>query len=58
MAFYSEIVEAYDAIFPLNETQLFFVEEACCGSLASKVFWILVVEQVPYLSPWHAEVRE
>ena len=36
MAFYSEIVEAYDAIFPLNETQLFFVEEACCGSLASK----------------------
>lgn len=36
MAFYSEIVEAYDSIFPYNESQLFFVEAACDGSLASK----------------------
>lgn len=36
MAFYSEIVEAYDAIFPYDEAQLFFVEEACNGSVASK----------------------
>lgn len=37
MAFYSEIVEAYDAIFPLNTKQLEFVQEAEDGSLASKV---------------------
>ncbi|MCU4154518.1 class I SAM-dependent methyltransferase [Carboxylicivirga sp. A043] len=36
MAFYSEIVEAYDAIFPFNEAQLAFVEGACKGSLVSK----------------------
>ncbi|WP_430813559.1 class I SAM-dependent methyltransferase [Carboxylicivirga sp. RSCT41] len=35
MAFYSEIVEAYDVIFPLNEAQLAFVEEACNGALES-----------------------
>ena len=36
MAFYSKIVEAYDAIFPLNQKQLEFVQEACDGSLTSK----------------------
>ncbi|MCT4590779.1 MAG: class I SAM-dependent methyltransferase [Carboxylicivirga sp.] len=36
MAFYSKIVEAYDAIFPLNPKQLEFVQQACTGALASK----------------------
>ncbi|WP_439182334.1 class I SAM-dependent methyltransferase [Carboxylicivirga taeanensis] len=36
MAFYSEIVEAYDAIFPLNKKQVSFVQEALGGALAGK----------------------
>jgi 2-polyprenyl-3-methyl-5-hydroxy-6-metoxy-1,4-benzoquinol methylase len=36
MAFYSEIVAAYDAIFPLNQAQLTFVQKALGGALASK----------------------
>ncbi|MBS2213432.1 class I SAM-dependent methyltransferase [Carboxylicivirga mesophila] len=36
MAFYSELVEAYDAVFPLNPKQLEFVQQACGGSLAAK----------------------
>ncbi|MBR8534244.1 class I SAM-dependent methyltransferase [Carboxylicivirga sediminis] len=36
MVFYSELVEAYDAVFPLNPKQLEFVQKACDGSLASK----------------------
>ncbi len=36
MEFYSQIVQAYDAIFPLNEKQLDFVEGALGGRLLSK----------------------
>lgn len=36
MAFYSEIVAAYDAIFPLNQAQLTFVQKALGGALTSK----------------------
>ncbi len=36
MEFYSEIVEAYDALFPLNQKQVIFVQEAFGGALVSK----------------------
>lgn len=36
MAFYSEIVTAYDALFPLNKAQLVFAQAALGGALASK----------------------
>lgn len=36
MAFYSEIINAYDALFPYNEKQLAFTELCCGASLHNK----------------------
>nr|WP_319399391.1 class I SAM-dependent methyltransferase [uncultured Carboxylicivirga sp.] len=36
MEFYSNIVDAYDQLFPFNEKQLLFVEKALNGQLAQK----------------------